>query len=149
MATLTLHRDKYSARTTLGSLYDSEDKFICYTLEDTVRACGIKVGGETAIPEGRYKVTMRYSPGFKRDCPVLSNTDDPNLIKVDNVEFLYAMLHGGNKHEDTEGCPLVAYNRNDKDETIQGTAEKEVTKLVQSYLTKGDTYIDIINLPQA
>lgn len=149
MATLKLERDFYTARTTLGKLYDPEDNRICYTLEDTVRACGIKVKGETALSEGRYKVTMRYSNKFKRDCPVLSNTDDPNKIQVDNVIFMYSMLHGGNKHEDTESCPLCAYNRSDKDEKIWGTAEKEVTSLIKSYLEKGDVYIDIINLPQA
>jgi len=141
-----LERDEYTDDTTLGKLYKNDGLFFCYTLEDTVRAPGIKVKGHTAIPEGRYKVTLRYSNKFKRDCPVLSNTDDPNIIKRGNVIFKYVMFHGGNRHQDTEGCPLVAHNRSG--ETIQGTAEKELTALIKKHLETDEVFVDVINLLQ-
>lgn len=155
MATFTLKRDKYTNDTTLGKLYGPDDKRICYTLEDTVRPPCIKVYEHTAILGGspeypmRYKCSLRYSPSFKRQLVVLSNTGDPNVIINDNVKFEYVMLHGLNKHEQSKGCPGVAYNRDDESEKIWGNADKEVTELVKSYIDKGEeVYLDVINLPQ-
>lgn len=58
---------------TEGVLYDN--KFICDTLEDTVRDIDgsgdfdhgeVKVYGETAIPYGKRRLKVTYSPKFKR-----------------------------------------------------------------------------------
>ena len=48
---------------TLGHLY-VEAAFECYTLEDVVRAPGVKVAHETAIPAGRYQVVIMPSPKY-------------------------------------------------------------------------------------
>ena len=48
----------------------------------------------------------------------------------------YVYLHGGNKHKDTLGCPLVAYQRIDAD-TVYQTAEKELFDTVAPYIRKG------------
>ena len=56
-----------------------------------------KVVGKTAIPCGRYKVTLRYSTTFKRKMPFLENVP----------HFTGIMLHPGNSPEDTRGCILV------------------------------------------
>ncbi|TDB69123.1 DUF5675 family protein [Arundinibacter roseus] len=56
----------------------------------------IKVWGQTAIPTGRYRVTMRYSPKFKRWLPYLNNVPG----------FEYIMIHPGNFIKDTLGCLL-------------------------------------------
>lgn len=71
----------------------------CYTLEDQVRP--EKVYGETAIPEGTYKVIVSYSPRFKRDLPLLLN--------VPNFEGI--RIHPGNKADDTHGCILVGVSK--------------------------------------
>jgi hypothetical protein len=143
-------REEYFTRTTIGKLYFPDDtEPFCLTLEDTVRAVNIKVPGETAIPEGIYNVTVTMSSRFKRDMPMLSNQDNGYEIISKGIGFKGVRLHGGNNHNNTHGCPLLAYNRIDKT-TIQGTAEKEVTSKIKAYLDAGyEVAIEIINLPQS
>jgi len=59
-----------------------------------------KVAGKTAIPEGRYRVDMEYSPKFERQMPYL--LDVPNFAGI--------MIHQGNVPNNTQGCILVGYN---------------------------------------
>lgn len=99
---------------TIGDLF-LEGKFFCNTLEDPVRIlplvcfdtaqgvqcrCKEKEYGRTAIPAGRYKVTMAYSPRFKRKLPYLH----------DVPHFLGILIHSGNDASHTEGCILVGKN---------------------------------------
>lgn len=138
-------RKTYTARTTIGDLY-IDGMRICYTLEDTVRAEGIKVKGETAIPAGCYKVGMRFSPKFQRELPLIYTEGE--TLSNGGISFKYIMLHGGNRHSDSYGCPLVAYKKIN-DTTIQGTAEKEVTGLIKDAIDKGEEVsIEVINYPQ-
>ena len=135
--TIEIKRTEYFADTTIGKLYaDGEE--ICYTLEDAVRAHGVKIKWRTAIPAGVYGVKLTYSNRFKRKMPILF-TRGVNDWTIQNggISFLGVRLHGGNTHKNTEGCPLVAYNRVAK-EVIQGTAEREVTKLVDKAICRGE-----------
>lgn len=91
---LELIRKTYSERSTIGKLF-LDGEFFCHTLEDVVRPQ--KVYGETAIPEGAYKVKITYSPRFKRDLPLLLNVPGFEGIRI----------HAGNTAKDTEGCILV------------------------------------------
>lgn len=152
---IRLDRYNYSAQSTTGNLSFPDSVNFCYTLEDTVRAWGIKVKGHTAIPETGetdditclYKIGMRYSPGLKRECPVIYTRIENNTIYIlekNNIRFDYCMFHGGNRHQDTDSCPLVAYNRRD-DDTIQGTAEKEVTAKIKELSETGDVYLMVVN----
>lgn len=63
------------------------------TLDEILK---IKVRGQTAIPTGRYRLTMRYSPKYKRWLPYLN----------DVMGFEYIMIHSGNTIKDTLGCLL-------------------------------------------
>lgn len=81
----------------------------CLTLEDQVRELpGVpvatwKIYGETAIPAGRYRVTLRHSPRFGRIMP-----------HVEDVEgYTGILLHWGSYIKDTHGCPLVGRYRGD------------------------------------
>lgn len=99
MADLELKREVFSPSYTSGSLY-LDGVFQCFTLEDAVRE-GAKVAGATAIPAGRYRLEITYSPRFKQDMPIL--WDVPGFTGV--------RIHTGNTAKDTEGCILVGEGR--------------------------------------
>lgn len=110
-----LLKRKYKAATyTIGDLF-VDGRFFCHTIEDAVRAlpdrcpdtpagrscrCREKVYARTAIPVGKYKVTMAYSPRFKRVLPYLH----------DVPHFLGILIHSGNTEEDSAGCIIVGKN---------------------------------------
>lgn len=93
-----------------------------FGVEDEIRA--IKVKGETAIPFGTYKLSLRQSPKFsdsfywngsklieKKDYLKLTNKAGwikHDLIWVTNVPgFEYVLIHWGNSDLDTDGCYIV------------------------------------------
>jgi hypothetical protein len=128
---LVLIRDTHTTKATLGKLYINGE-FFCYTLEDVVRGYGIKIKNETAIDTGYYHVKVTYSLRFKR-----------RMAELFNVRLFSGIrMHGGNKAKNTSGCILVAFNKID-DNTIQGTAEKELTKILRE--TKCDIVLVIVN----
>lgn len=101
---LTLQRKSQSPTATTGVLsaaitgFDGEQlSKPVYTLEDTVRASGVKVAGETAISPGLYELRLTFSPHFGRFLPEL----------IDVPMFTDIRLHGGNTVADTKGCPLM------------------------------------------
>ncbi len=143
---LLLVRDKYSPQTTLGKLY-VDGKYFSETLEDTVRATGIKVIHHTAIPSGRYQLLITRSSRFKRDMILISNQKDLSL-RNNGIRFTGIRIHGGNTHVNTSGCVLVARNRV-SDTSIQGTQEKPLTAKVQELLNEGEVYLTITNENQA
>ena len=93
---LKLTRKTFTDNDTIGELY-VDGVFECYTLEDMVRAVGVKVDGQTAIPSGVYDVSITYSPKFGRYLPLLNNV--PNFSGI--------RIHPGNTSKDTIGCILV------------------------------------------
>ena len=103
---LALVRYEFYPLCCIGKLYKG-NQLICYTLEDKDRGLTSemsitdlilrKVVGKTAIPYGRYEITVTYSNRFKRNLPLL------NSVKA----FSGIRIHAGNKAEDTEGCLLV------------------------------------------
>ena len=104
---LQLKRIFKGATYTIGRLY-IDGKYFCDTLEDQVRElpalnceCPEKVYSKTAIPFGEYKVTMEYSPRFKRVLPRLH--DVPHFIGI--------LIHSGNTATDSAGCILVGKNK--------------------------------------
>lgn len=105
---LRVIREPSKGGATLGSLYIN-DVWIAWTLEDELReqpmqpVSAWKVKGQTAIPAGRYRITLRHSPRFGRMLPWFR--DVPG--------FEWVLLHGGNKSADTDGCLLVGLDRGD------------------------------------
>jgi len=132
-----------TTKTTLGKIYISNEYF-CETLEDVVRAKGIKIPKITAIPansEG-YSVGIRYSPLLKDTVVVIytriekRNGVDVFILERDGISFEYVLAHGGNKHTDTDACVLVAEKRLN-DSTIQGTKQKELRDKVKKFIDEG------------
>lgn len=95
---LKVLRQQYTTQSTIGSLF-IDGRFECFTLEDMVRPT--KVFGETAIPAGRYRVVVTFSPTFKRRLPLL----------VDVPQYSGVRIHPGNTKRDTLGCLLVGQGK--------------------------------------
>ena len=60
----------------------------------------LKVAGTTAIPSGKYKVSMTYSPKYKRIMPQIMNVKGFSGIRI----------HSGNTAKDSLGCVLLGKN---------------------------------------
>lgn len=101
---LKLLRDTFTDTTSIGKL-SINGIFECFTLEDTDRHLetnpSAKIKGLTAIPRGKYKLELRFSPHF--------NAVTPHLLDVPNYE--YVLIHWGNYAKDTDGCILVGQTK--------------------------------------
>ena len=88
-----------------------DGEYLCDALEDTDRGLRQdmplseimrnKVKGKTAIPKGRYRVRITYSPKYRRPMPILEDVPGYEGIRI----------HSGNYPRDTEGCILPGMNR--------------------------------------
>jgi len=150
-----LFRDIFTPQSSHGEfVFENDCERFAYTIEDTVRAEGIKVHGHTAIKGGTesapewYNLTLHFSSKFNREVVMLSNTEKVNIIKHGNIIFSYVYVHGGNRHADSLGCILTAKNRNIKADSIQETQEKAFTKRVKEMLAKGPVRLGVINKSQ-
>lgn len=97
---LRVERDTFTEQSTTGKLFVN-DVFECYVLEDKARPQGVKIPGETCIPEGDYKVILVQSPKRGYIVPLL----------VDVKGWTGIELHIGNSNADTLGCLLVGKER--------------------------------------
>lgn len=104
---------------TIGKLY-IDSNFFCNTLEDVDRGLtqntpikeiqNKKVYGQTAIPSGKYKVTLDIiSPKYSRQSKYNKIQGKlPRLLDVPGFDGI--LIHIGNTHQDSHGCILVGYN---------------------------------------
>tara|TARA_B100001094_G_C18142663_1_gene778799 strand:- start:626 stop:1093 length:468 start_codon:yes stop_codon:yes gene_type:complete len=93
---------------TNGILFDVTEgrEFLCYTLEDEYRDKKIK--GETRIPSGTYKITLRTVGGFHGRYEKKYGEMHKGMLWVRDVpNFEYILIHTGNTDEHTAGCLLV------------------------------------------
>jgi hypothetical protein len=75
--------------------------FTCDTLEPQTRGAGKKVYGFTAIPCGRYKVTLFYSPEHKYIVPLLQNVPGFDYIEIHSAfKSIMAILQALPKNEE-------------------------------------------------
>ena len=107
---LTLKRKYFKEEYTIGDLY-LNGKWFCNTIEDKDRGLNDamelktiqreKIYGVTAIPTGRYKVSITYSSKYKKKMPLL-----------ENVKGFYGIrIHSGNTAKDSLGCIIVGENK--------------------------------------
>lgn len=116
MNCITLQRTALDRNVTRGFLYLNGKEY-APTVEP---APGWKRG---AIPAGRYKVRVTYSPRFKKMLPILENV--PNFSGI--------RIHGGTRAEHTEGCICVPLAK-------MPTLKKWITEKTQN---DEEVYIDI------
>lgn len=145
MMLLTLQRTTPPGRPrTFGKLFAADGHRLCYTLEDEVRevpgqpVAAWKVKGATAIPAGRYRLTLEVSPRFGVD--TLTVHDVPGFVGV--------RMHAGNTESDTEGCPLLGMQVDPRG-IVGGTsrpAVQLVRYLVRDAIGRGEAvFLDVIN----
>lgn len=140
---LRIIREEFTSQTTVGKLY-LDGHFFGYTLEDTVRAFGIKVKGHTALPAYQYQVKLSFSPKYKRMMPLIYNQSDGSVNAM-GIRFKGIRFHGGNRHSDTEGCILIAKHRV-TNQVIQGSLEKELSLRIAEAENQGKQIVlEIIN----
>ena len=119
---LTLKRIALRSEYTIGKLY-VDGEYVCDTIEDTVRdldkdgkfANGeVKIPGKTAIPYGRYEITMKvkspkYSNFSKYSWAKKYDGYLPRLLNVPHFDGV--LIHVGNTAADSEACILVGENK--------------------------------------
>ena len=142
---------------TNGILFDvtgGQRKFLCYTLEDEYRPLKDKVMGETRIPAGTYKMTLRTVGGFhSRYLKKYGDDFHKGMLWVRDVPgFEYILIHTGNTDEHTAGCLLVGNSQNENITKKDGfvgssvTAYKRIYPPIAEALGNGEevtiTYID-------
>lgn len=154
---LRLKRIALRSEYTIGKLY-VDGEYVCDTIEDTVRdldkdgkfANGeVKIQGKTAIPYGRYEVTMKvkspkYSNFTKYSWAKKYDGYLPRLLNVPHFDGI--LIHAGNTAADTEGCLCVGLNK------VVGKVVDSVNtfrKLMDEYLVPAkkrneQIYIDIV-----
>jgi len=116
---LELKRIARKSTYTIGKLY-IDGEYFCDTLEDADRGLrqdmpvsvirAMKRKGITAIPTGRYRVTLdvQSTKFSKKAIYQFCNGYLPRLINVPGYEGV--LIHVGNTDKDTEGCLLVGRN---------------------------------------
>lgn len=153
MELLVKRRYKGSAYT-IGSLYVN-GVYECDTLEDPDRGLtsemsleeikSKKIYGNTAIPTGKYSVSMSVvSPRFKdRSWAKPYSGKIPRLLDVKGYEGV--LIHVGNKATDTSGCILVGENKI-KGQVLNSTAcfMELMTQLLKAHLKGEPITIEIV-----
>lgn len=143
---LVLRRDVLIETHTMGQML-ADRRRICWTLEDPIREqvneggyfweSEFKVPKKTAIPSGRYELTVRRSQRFGRD-----------LVEILRVpDFTAVLCHGGNTVEDTEGCPLLGMERNLREGRVWNCAPAVdlFTNIVREALKADRVWLEVIN----
>lgn len=117
---ITIKRTYRKPDYTIGDLYINGAWF-CNTLEDTDRylnqsqtvehILNIKRFGDTAIPAGRYKLTIdivsnKFASREKYKC---IGGKMPRVLDIKGFDGI--LIHPGNTNADTKGCILVGKNR--------------------------------------
>lgn len=146
-----LRRRWLTNRATEGTL-DIDAARVCFTLEDRSRGLRAdmplseirarKVDKQTAIPTGRYRLTLEHSPKF-----------GPDTLTIKDVSgFDYIRIHAGNSPEDTEGCPLVGLDRTSPTDAwiaSSAAALKALKALVVPRLKSGEeAWIEVSEVPE-
>ena len=132
---LQLQREDLTADRTFGVL-SIDGVPACFVLEDPVRPLGVKIAHETAIPAGRYPVTITKSRRFGVMLPLLEGVGGWSGVR----------LHAGNTTADTSGCLLLGLSRTDNTLVSSQLALAKVQGALAQALAHGEAcWITIAN----
>lgn len=87
--------------------HDTGLTFLCFLIEDGVRevegqpVSSWKIPGKTAIPSGRYRFGLDYSPKFGPDTPTISDVEGFSGIRMHANKFSNHV-----SEDSSEGCPI-------------------------------------------
>ncbi len=129
---LALQRLTFSPHSTIGDMLIDGD-FECNTLELPV------VDGlpGSAIPPGRYAVTIAFSPRFQRNMPLLAGVPGRSGIEI----------HTGDFPHNTEGCILLGkYDPMKPDELVPGSSTPAFQKFyaqIEAAASSGNCWITV------
>lgn len=124
---------------TIGKMY-LDGVYFCDTVEDCDRGLSQimsettikqkKLYGKTAIPTGRYKVTLTYSQKFKKTLPLINDVKG----------FAGIRIHNGVNADSSLGCVIVGENK-----IKGGVINSKVTleRLMSKLRGQNDVYITI------
>lgn len=132
---IAIARSVFTERTTSGTI-SCDGVPVCVSLEDRIRAPGVKVPGQTAIPPGRYQVIVSWSERFKRELPLL----------LDVPMFRGIRIHPGNTAADTEGCILVGIDRGDDQVFRSREAFGRLFPRIVAAVAREKVWIEIANI---
>jgi hypothetical protein len=131
---INLLRYSSQSKTTLGALL-IDNKFECYTLEDTFRQ--VKIVNETRVSAGRYEIKLREFGGHYERYVKKYDGHKGMLWLQDVPNFTDILIHIGNESNDTSGCVLLGSTANNNK-----TSKGEITNSTDAYL---DAYFKILN----
>jgi hypothetical protein len=102
---LTLQRFQRTDNSTISKLF-IENEMECFCIEDKDRGLtqdmtpleirALKIHSKTAIPYGRYQISITFSNRFKKPLPLIMGVTGFEGIRI----------HPGNTAEDSSGCLL-------------------------------------------
>ena len=120
---LTLVRRWFGPDKTIGKLYVN-GIFRYFVLEDLVRPEGETVPKQTAIPYGKYPISVSHSPRLGRKLPLIENV--PNFSGI--------RIHAGVDEKWTEGCLLISRKVENGKLVLDRQAESEITAIISNAL---------------
>ena len=145
---LKVERRWPKATYTIGRLY-IDGIYYCNTLEDADRGLkwndplsfiqSRKVAGETAIPKGKYTITMNVtSPKYAGVAWYynLCRGKMPRLLHVPGFDGI--LIHTGTTALDTRGCILVGKNTKVGKLTDSKVTFQQIYKLMKAAADKGE-----------
>lgn len=128
---LEIIRDHFGDTFTLGKLLADGVK-VGETCEDKDRHIETgeeeKVYGQTAIPRGRYKVSVTFSNRFQKPMPFIHDVSGFDGVRI----------HGGNTDADTLGCPLLGSLRTDRGVAKCAAPNARLIALIEAAEERGE-----------
>lgn len=124
--------------------------FQCFLLEDGPREK--KVYGETRIPAGVRRITLRTEGGMHEKYKNRFGSWHKGMLWIRDVEeFEYIYLHIGNTPEETLGCPLTGFKVDADSQNIEQStaAYKHIyPKIAQAILDGEEVWIETCDILQ-